>query len=83
MPGQFQNLHRTKKRYQNKDYGGVLRILLCQSLFSAPHPLMLGNPTLSDLDLENIAELDFKHHYNLLYNDENLFNDLNLKGALV
>jgi hypothetical protein len=34
MPGQFQNLHRTKKRYQNKDYGGVLRILLCQSLFS-------------------------------------------------
>jgi hypothetical protein len=48
-----------------------------------PHPLMLGNHTLSDLDLENIAELDFKHHYNLLYNDENLLNDLNLKGALV
>jgi hypothetical protein len=42
---------------------------------------MLGNPTLSDLDLENIAELDFKHHNNLLYNDENLFDDINLKGA--
>jgi hypothetical protein len=41
-----------------------------------PHtPPMLNNRTLSVIELENNAELDFRNVYNEVFHDENLFDD--------